>query len=310
MVPYQDVIVDGTAVETGYRSCADRYQVVRQVVESLRRPFTVLDLGAASGYFAIRLTEDYAARCVAVDRSSEVQAAKGRVAAVVHAALNAEAIRRQGTFDVILGLSFLHHQKDWRKVLAVLLRMARSALIIETPNPKEQLRHAAARRELAAIEQALETAGMQRVGASPAVWDHSLERGIWLLRRDGLPIEGRIFSGSGSNQSHMVRCADELTDVLGYRPYPGSLNVRTPYAFRLGAYAMEYVDQRRGKRGRKGGDYQIWHARIEGYDGPVHIMRPGLRGHGREVLEVWAPVKLRELLGLEDGGRVRLRIGA
>ena len=67
---------------------------------------------------------------------------------------------------------------------------------------------------------------------------------------------------------------------------------------------------RRGKGGRRGGDYQIWHARVEGYDGPAHVMRPRHRNHGRRVLEVWAPVKLKDELGLEEGSRVKLRVGA
>jgi CTP-dependent riboflavin kinase len=73
---------------------------------------------------------------------------------------------------------------------------------------------------------------------------------------------------------------------------------------------MEYVDGQRRRGGRKGGDYQIWHARVEGYDGPAHVMRPGVRGHGRDVLEVWAPVKLRDALSLSDGDPIALRVGA
>jgi CTP-dependent riboflavin kinase len=136
-------------------------------------------------------------------------------------------------------------------------------------------------------------------------------RPTYILRRPGgLPTGGVVFSGSGSNGRHLARVQDELAAFLGYVPYPGSLNVRTKYAFRLGAYAAEFVDQHRGKGGRRGGDYQVWHARIAGYDGPAHVMRPGRRGHGRYVLEVWAPVPLKEVLGIGDGDTVKLSIGA
>jgi CTP-dependent riboflavin kinase len=40
------------------------------------------------------------------------------------------------------------------------------------------------------------------------------------------------------------------------------------------------------------------------------VMRPGRRGHGRYVLEVWAPVPLKEVLGIGDGDTVKLSIGA
>lgn len=308
---YQDRLgEDGQVLEAGYRECADRYEVVRQAVEGLRRPFTVLDLGASSGYFSIRLTEEFGARCVAVERTDVITEAKDRVAAIVRANLNAEQIRKQGSFDVILALSFLHHQPKWRGVLKVLERHTRSALIVETPNPAEKLRQAPAREELGDIEQALRDLGMRRIGTSPGVWDPTLERGIWLMRRDGIRVQGVATSGSGQNGNHALRFRKDVTDLLGYEPFPGSLNVKLPRAFRLGAYALQYVDRRRGKGGRRGGDYQLWHAKVEGYDGPAHVMRPGIRGHGRDVLEVWAPERLRDVLGVEDGDPVALRVGA
>lgn len=308
---YQDVIDEaGAVISRGYRSCADRWDAVQCAVEGLRRPFTVLDLGASAGYFSVRLTQDFGARCVAVERTDVVDAAEGRVAAVVKANLDATAIHRQGTYDVVLALSFLHHQKNWRDVLSVLLRHTRSALIIETPHRDEKLRQAAARHELGAIEDALLAAGMDRIGSSPGVWDKTLRRGIWLLRRDGIPVTGRVESGSGNNGRLLPRFSTTLADMLGYMPFPGSMNVRTPRAFRLGAYAMEYVDPARGKGGRRGGDYQIWHAQVDGYGGPCHVQRPGVRSHGRDMLEVWAPVRIRDVLGLNDGDAVTVRIGA
>ncbi len=309
---YQDSVdEDGVVVTAGYRSCADRYEVVRKVAQSLRRPFTVLDLGAASGYFSIRLTQDFGARAVAVDRDPAVREAIGRVAAVEQKTMDPEMVRRMGTYDMVLGLSFLHHVPGWRAMLDMLNRITRSALIIETPHPREKLRVAVNRHELGAIDAAVrDLPGMRRVGTSSGVWQNDLTRGIYLLRRDGLPVAGKVFSGSGNNSIHTERFREDMERVLGYVPFPGSLNVRTRRAFRLGAYAAEYVDARRGRGGRKGGDYQVWHTRVQGYDGPAHVMRPGARTHGRKVLEVWAPEKLKDVLGLEDGGEVTLRIGA
>jgi len=309
---YQDEVrQDGSIASAGYRDCEQRYENIRRELEALRRPFTVLDLGASQGYFSIRLTQDFGARCVAVDRLKDIHKATGKVAAVAQKDLTCDDIFRLGTFDVVLGLSFLHHQKDWRNKLTMMSRIARSALIIETPNPNEKLRQAVARRDLSLIEMAVKAVpGMTRIGKAPAVWDSGLDRGLFMSRRPGLPVQGRIFSGSQNNSLHTSRFADELKDVLGYEPFPGSLNVRTPRAFRLGAYTAEYVDPRRGRGGRRGGDYQVWHATISGYDGPVHVMRPGQRSHGRKVLEVWAPVNLKDALKKKDGDQVTLRIGA
>ena len=309
---YQDEVRDdGTVASTGYRDCGQRYEIIRKELESLRRPFTVLDLGASQGYFSIRLTQDFGARVVAVDRLKDIHKATGKVAAIRQKDLTVDDIFRLGTFDVVLGLSFLHHQKDWCNKLAMMAKITRSALIIETPNSNEKLRQAVARHDLGLIQMAVKAVpGMRHIGAAPAVWNSTLQRGLFMMRRHGLPVTGRVFSGSQNNSLHTARFAEELEHVLGYQPFPGSLNVRTPRAFRLGGYAAEYVDALRGRGGRRGGDYQVWHARVDGYDGPAHVMRPGLRGHGRKVLEVWAPVKLKDELKLKDGDRVTLRIGA
>jgi CTP-dependent riboflavin kinase len=195
-------------------------------------------------------------------------------------------------------------------MLNALNRVTRSALIIETPHPQEKLKRAAAKNVLPTIVQAVKTlSGVHSFSGATSVWDPDLTRDLYVMRRSGLPTSGRVFGGSGNNQVHLKRSQDDLANVLGYRPFPGSLNLRTKYAFRLGAHALEFVDHR-GKGGRRGGDYQIWHARVEGFDGPAHVMRPGQRNHGRYVLEIWAPVNLREHLELKDGALVKLRIGA
>lgn len=311
MTAYQDTIDgSGRVVTSGYRECESRYQVIRQACQSLRRPFTVLDLGASEGYFSIRLTDEFGARCVAVDSRSVVRSAEPLIAGIVEGEVDAEDVRLLGTYDVVLGLSFLHHIPDWRGMLEQMDRSARSLLVVETPHPDEKLKQATNRHQLGKIVQALEKKGMTQLGEAPAVWDHELGRPLMVKTREGSPTEGVVGGGSGNNSRMVSRFQDELGSVLGYTPFPGSLNVHTRYAFRLGAYAMEYVDERRGRGGRRGGDYQIWHARVDGFDGPTHVIRPGVRGHGRYCLEVWAPVNLRDHLGLKDGDTIRLRIGA
>lgn len=307
---YQDVVDEsGKTLVRGYRECASRYEVIRDYVATLRRPFTVLDLGASAGYFSIQLTRDFGARCICVEPSPDIEHARDQVAAIVRSKVMPEDVRKLGTFDVVLGLSVLHHMTYWQSMLAMLDRIARSALIIETPNAEEKLRKAVVRNNLGSIIKLIEKDGFTVIGETPSVWDRRLVRPMYAKRRSGISTRGTVFSGSGQNGMHLSRSQDDLENLLGYRPFLGSLNLKTKYAFRLGAYAMEFVDAR-GRGGRRGGDYQVWHARIDGYDGPAHVMRPGSRTHGRYVLEVWAPVNLREHLDLQDGSTVTLRIGA
>lgn len=308
---YQDELgEDGEVISKGYRDCEERYEAIAHEVAALRRPFTVLDLGAAEGYFALRLTRDFGARVVAVDSRQVVRAVEGKVAAVRVADVDADAVHKLGSFDVVLALSFLHHVPDWRRMLERLDRSFRSRLFIEVPHPGERLRDALNRNALPVIDAAVRARGVRRIADTPAVWDRDLTRGLYVKERAGLPVVGEVFGGSGNNGRHVPRFVHELEPVLGYRPFPGSLNLRTRWAFRLGPYAGEFVDESRGRGGRRGGDYQLWPARVDGYDGPVHVIRPGERGHGRYSLELWAPDKLRDVLKLKDGDTVTVRVGA
>lgn len=308
---YQDIVdQNGSVVTAGYRECASRYEVVRGLCLGLRRPFTVLDLGAAEGYFSIRLSVAFGARCTAVETRDVIEPARDRVAEVVRDEITPEKLAAMGTFDVVLGLSFLHHVADWRGMLDQMSRTARSLLIVETPNPNEKLKQAKNRAALLEIHEAVRRTCPSVSGNAPAVWESDLLREMSFSRRDGIKYVGKVGSGSGQNSVHTKRLAEQLERTLGYRMYPGSLNLKTPGKVDLGPHCMEFVDQRRGRGGRRGGDYQIWHASVDGFDGPVHAMRPGMRGHGDDAIEIWAPVKLREHLALKDGDEVTVRIGA
>jgi len=57
--PYQDIWVKGSRIQRGIRECAERYIMIRDFCQQYQRPFTVLDIGAAEGYFAVRLAEDF-----------------------------------------------------------------------------------------------------------------------------------------------------------------------------------------------------------------------------------------------------------
>lgn len=56
---YQDHWVQGRAVKKGRRDCESRYQVIREKLNQLKQPFTVLDIGACSGYFSFRIAEEF-----------------------------------------------------------------------------------------------------------------------------------------------------------------------------------------------------------------------------------------------------------
>ena len=298
----------------GYRECARRYDVVRAELEGLRRPFTVLDLGAHSGYFSFRLAEDFGARCTAVDdylglTKLAEQNNDPRVT-VIRRRLGVSEVKALGGFDVVLALSVLHHVDHWRWMLATIRGLARSRVIVETPDPTEKLRVAKNRLALGAIDNGLQTLG-RRIGQSTGVWERDCVRPIYALPGKKLVVPGWVFTGGGNHSTFAPRFSEQLSEVIGYSPFPGSLNIRTrglDVHSALGPPAVDFQDESRPGRGRKGGDYQLWPASLGGIE--CHALVPGVRHHGTDTVEVVAPVHLRTELGLEDESEVALEVGA
>jgi hypothetical protein len=185
---YQDRWADGTVVRSGYRECGGRYELIRRAVAALPAGFRVLDVGAAEGYFALRLADEYLADVVAVEpRPSRDRGRHPRVRWVT-----ADFTRSLGSFDVVLGLSVLHHIRGWRETLVLLVASASRLVLLETPHPHERLKVAVARKELAAIDQAIRAAGGVKIGEAPGVWDRTLQRTLYQITRAvDIPGAGR-----------------------------------------------------------------------------------------------------------------------
>ena len=102
------------------RDCADRYTVIRELASKFNRPFSVLDIGSNYGYFPVRIMEDFSeAVCVLVDNKEVEPVLKENLmldrSVVVKRKVTAkelESLARSESFDVVLGLSVLHHFDD------------------------------------------------------------------------------------------------------------------------------------------------------------------------------------------------------
>jgi hypothetical protein len=68
---YQDIIIHNQVVSSGTDLCAPRYDLIKPILDLYRRPFTVLDLGAAQGYFSFSIAHDYPhSSCVMIDANT------------------------------------------------------------------------------------------------------------------------------------------------------------------------------------------------------------------------------------------------
>jgi len=124
-------------------------------------------------------------------------------------------------------------------------------------------------------------------------------------------FEGVVTSGLGEGRYYLSQPGYVLqfAERLGYRPYPGTLNVRLEGdALRTAGLLKHWTGVRIDgfeASGRSFGGAQCFRARLNGHDG--HLIHPD-RTHYRDVVEFISSDCLREALGLIDGGRVAIEL--
>jgi SAM-dependent methyltransferase len=142
---YQDIIVNGEVVKTGWGPhCADRYALMRPILEQFQRPITVLDLGANLGYFSLRIAQDYDATCVMADFQKmllevcRANTSQKHLLFLNHSfsAQDLKKLSETEHFDVVLALNVLHHLHPWEECLEYILKLG-DQVIIETPPPND-----------------------------------------------------------------------------------------------------------------------------------------------------------------------------
>jgi riboflavin kinase len=126
---------------------------------------------------------------------------------------------------------------------------------------------------------------------------------------------GEVTSGLGKGREFVTLdgYVDQFLGKLGYEPYPGTLNVEleseTDGAFdELDAIRID---------GWEDGDRSfgivdcypadISRPRTES-DVPLHVLVPDRSDHDSSVIEIIAPVRLRDEFGLSDGASIEVRI--
>lgn len=148
---YQDIWVRGQVTQKGIRECAERYGLIHDFCERYRRPFTVLDIGAADGYFAVRLAEDFP-ECTVV--AIEPRLRIGKVLKLNDAKrvlwlpkkVSAAHVRQLAAvehFDVTLALSVVHWFSEPPEETINAMRLLGDHLILETPTEEAATGHKA-----------------------------------------------------------------------------------------------------------------------------------------------------------------------
>ena len=178
--------------------------------------------------------------------------------------------------------------------------------------------------------QALDEAGyVERDVVSDGQWIAITDAGERALQREyedyrrvfeeaaDLDLHGHVTSGMGEGRHYisLPGYKRQFAARLGYEPFPGTLNVELDDRSRRGRPALEAFDGVRIDAWEDGdrtyGAATCYAATLDAdgdaYD-PVHVIVPDRTHHDETQVELVAADKLREVLDLDDGDEVVVRV--
>jgi len=127
-----------------------------------------------------------------------------------------------------------------------------------------------------------------------------------------ITIKGKVFSGVGEGRYYvsLYGYRKQFIEKLGFDPYPGTLNLKIP---KEQLYLRRRLDEEEGiliegfsTPDRTFGEVKAFKCKIDGIEGA--IVMPKRTHYPEDVLEVIAPVKLRDALKLKDGDYVEVEV--
>ena len=135
----------------------------------------------------------------------------------------------------------------------------------------------------------------------------------------GITLSGTVTGGMGEGRHYisLEGYMRQFRERLGYEPFPGTLNVELTEASVRAAAGIESMDGIHidgwEDEERTFGPATCYPATVEtpddSYD-PTHVIVPERTHHDESQIEIIAPVKLRDELGLDDGDVVTVVVEA
>lgn len=121
-------------------------------------------------------------------------------------------------------------------------------------------------------------------------------------------VEGKVFSGAGEGAKFVSLpwVNKQITKKLGFKPYPGTLNIKLAKAH---VDLKEHLKRAEAivippRRGFHSG--MCFKARVNSLECAVVV--PAVANYPEDVIEILAPVNLREKFQLKDGDIVKVKI--
>ena len=205
---YNDIRIKGKTISSGYRNSEKRYDDIFKFCKKFNRPISVLDLGAAEGYFTFRLSEDFSGVFIAVENNPERKLLELCIKNNDHKVLlldkqmnlkNLKSLKEVQHFDIVLALNIIHHfDEPFQDVLDTLVSMS-SFCFMEHPNSleneftKNSQRLEAEKLNLDSFDPILLNKTQSGLGNS---FNQKLERSLWLLKNTQLKTIDRGWRGA------------------------------------------------------------------------------------------------------------------
>lgn len=120
-------------------------------------------------------------------------------------------------------------------------------------------------------------------------------------------LQGKVASGMGKGRYYvsLPGYGRQFKAKLGFEPYPGTLNLKLDEPLALSEQHAIKIESFR-EEGRIFGGCRCYRIRINGIE--AAIVSPDKSNHSADLLEVIAPVCLRESLHLTEGDKVELKL--
>lgn len=117
-------------------------------------------------------------------------------------------------------------------------------------------------------------------------------------------IRGCVFSGSGEAAYYVKLYENSFEQLLGSKPYPGTLNIRLDKCFEEYARNIKplVIEPPRSDLGA----VHVYMGYLAGYR--VLVVKPAKTRYECNVVEVVSDTKLRDILKLKDGDLVEVVI--
>ncbi|MBW2064121.1 MAG: CTP-dependent riboflavin kinase [Deltaproteobacteria bacterium] len=124
-------------------------------------------------------------------------------------------------------------------------------------------------------------------------------------------IRGKVVGGvkKASYFTRLDWVQGQCLEKLGFRPYPGTLNLE------VGDEVLELLDGMRGEGSitltppnKEHCTAQTLPVKMGSVEGAIIIPEERVMGHGKKIVEIIAPLRLKDVLGLREGDMLTVRI--